>query len=286
MSEIHGATGSYVVNALDPDELDEFEAHLEVCPTCRREITEFCETAAQLPLLAGAPAPSPGLRKSVLAGIAEVRPLPPLTGTPRRALAGVDGGEHIGTPDPDDDTSPDDASRGFVAPRPVTAKPDPMLDELALRRSHRRTRVLTGLVAAVTVIALALGGVVYTLVQRQQPPTAAPAVDPSLVGAPDATIYTKKLPNGAHVSYVVSKSQDRAVFVSNDLPSPGPGKVYQLWTLRDGTATPDQTVQGAGAERTQTFRGPVKNSTGLALTIEPGPGSQTPTKPIMAQVSI
>ena len=28
MSEIHGAVGSYVVNALDPDEMDEFEAHL------------------------------------------------------------------------------------------------------------------------------------------------------------------------------------------------------------------------------------------------------------------
>lgn len=281
MSEIHGATGSYVVNALDPDELDEFEAHLEVCPTCRREITEFCETAAQLPLLAGAPAPPPSLRESVLAGISEVRPLPPLTGEPRRALAGVDDRQPL-----DVDATADDGADSAQAKRPTASAADPVRDELALRRAHRRTRVLTGLVAAVTVIALALGGVVYALVQNQQPPTAAPAVDPSLVGAPDATIYTKKLSNGAHVSYVVSKSQDRAVFVSNDLPSPGPGKVYQLWTLRDGAATPDRTVQGGGAERTQTFRGPVKNSTGLALTIEPAPGSQTPTKPIMAKVNI
>ena len=41
MSEIHGAVGSYVVNALDPDELDEFEAHPAVCPTCSREVHEF-----------------------------------------------------------------------------------------------------------------------------------------------------------------------------------------------------------------------------------------------------
>ena len=46
MSEIHGAVGSYVVNALDPDELEEFEAHLAVCPTCSREVVEFGETAA------------------------------------------------------------------------------------------------------------------------------------------------------------------------------------------------------------------------------------------------
>ena len=54
MSEIHGAVGSYVVNALDGDEREEFEAHLAVCPTCTREVQEFCETAAELSLLASA----------------------------------------------------------------------------------------------------------------------------------------------------------------------------------------------------------------------------------------
>ena len=62
MSEIHGAVGSYVVNALDPDELEEFEAHLAVCPTCTREVREFCETAAELSLLASAPPPPAALR--------------------------------------------------------------------------------------------------------------------------------------------------------------------------------------------------------------------------------
>ena len=59
MSEIHGAVGSYVVNALDLAELDEFEAHLAVCPTCTREVVEFCETAAELSLLAPAAVPPP-----------------------------------------------------------------------------------------------------------------------------------------------------------------------------------------------------------------------------------
>ena len=78
MSEIHGAVGSYVVNALDPSELDEFEAHLAVCPTCSREVVEFGETAAELSLLATAPAPPPELRSSILSAISEVRVLPPL----------------------------------------------------------------------------------------------------------------------------------------------------------------------------------------------------------------
>ena len=54
MSEIHGAVGAYVVNALEPDEREEFEAHLAVCPTCSREVVEFGETAAELSVLASA----------------------------------------------------------------------------------------------------------------------------------------------------------------------------------------------------------------------------------------
>ena len=76
MSEIHGAVGSYVVNALDPDELEEFEAHLAVCPTCSREVREFGETAAELALLASAPPPPAALRGSILSAISEIRPLP------------------------------------------------------------------------------------------------------------------------------------------------------------------------------------------------------------------
>ena len=57
MSEIHGAVGSYVVNALDPSRLDEFEAHLAVCPTCSpRGSSSSVETAAELSLLASATA--------------------------------------------------------------------------------------------------------------------------------------------------------------------------------------------------------------------------------------
>ena len=47
MSEIHGTVGSYVVNALDAEELEEFEAHLAVCSTCTREVQEFSEMAAE-----------------------------------------------------------------------------------------------------------------------------------------------------------------------------------------------------------------------------------------------
>ena len=77
MSEIHGAVGSYVVNALDPDELEEFEAHLAVCPTCSREVQEFGETAAELSLLASVTRRRRSCADRSLAAVSEVRPLPP-----------------------------------------------------------------------------------------------------------------------------------------------------------------------------------------------------------------
>lgn len=271
MSEIHGATGSYAVDALDPAELDEFEAHLAVCPTCRQEVVEFCETAAELSLLAAAPAPPPALRGAVLAGIGSVRQLPPLPATPQAAGPG----------------RAEDQERVARAAGASVVRHDPVADELAVRREHRRTRVLTLLVAAVTVLALALGGVVVSLVQgRQAPVVSAPAVDPSLLSAPDAQIRPVQLKNGAHGSFVVSKAQGRAVFVSNDLPSPGPGNVYQLWTLKGKAPRADNTLDG-GSARSQTFTGPVADSTSLAVNIEPaGSTPSVPTNPILASATI
>jgi anti-sigma-K factor RskA len=79
MSDIHALSGAYALDALDDDERARFEEHLAVCPECRAEVASFRETSA---LLAEAEAeePPPSLRDTVLAGISQVRPLPPETG--------------------------------------------------------------------------------------------------------------------------------------------------------------------------------------------------------------
>jgi 2-keto-3-deoxy-6-phosphogluconate aldolase len=251
MSEIHGATGSYVLNALDPSELDEFEAHLAVCPTCSQEVVEFCETAAELSLLASA-TPPPALKGSVMAAITGVRVLPP-----EAAEAG---------PEPS------------VAPVAAQAAP---VDELALRRQQRRARILSLAVAAVTVVALSLGGWVFSLVQQQQAQVAASNLETQLYSAPDVVIKPVTLPNGAKGSFVASKGLNRAMFTSSDLPSPGADRAYQLWTLT-GTpqaptrVVPDNTLSGGTAVK-QFFRGDIAGSTLVAISNEPAGGSQAPT---------
>ena len=253
MSEIHGAVGSYVVNALDPSELDEFEAHLAVCPTCSREVVEFAETAAELSLLATATAPPPELRNSILSAISEVRVLPP--------LEDVDSEQPTETP-------------ARVQDLPTSA-PAPV-DELALRRQQRRTRILTVAVAAVMVVALSLGGWVFSLVREQQSQVADQALETQLFSAPDVEVHSATMKNGGKMSFVVSKGLNKAMFVSDNLPATGSDQTYQLWTLNAAGAVPDNLVAGGGS-RKEWFKGDITGSSGLAVSIEPAGGAQQPT---------
>ncbi len=249
MSEIHGAVGSYVVNALDVSELDEFEAHLAVCPTCTREVAEFGETAAELSLLARVDSPPPpDLRANILSAIKEVRPLPPEQSDP-------------------------------MSFSPI------LIDELALRRSRRRTRVLTALVAAAMVLALGLGGVVYGLVQQRQSQIAQDTLETQLFSASDVQVVNKPSLNGGQVSFVASKSLNRAMFVATDLPDAGTGKRYQLWTVM-GVPIADNQLDG-GASTKQFFSGNIRDAAGLAVTIEnAGPPPSQPTSDILASAEI
>lgn len=80
MSEIHALSGAYAIDALDDIERAQFERHLAECPDCRDEVDSLREASAVLAEAVAAP-PSDALRERLLAEIARVRPLPPLTVT-------------------------------------------------------------------------------------------------------------------------------------------------------------------------------------------------------------
>jgi anti-sigma-K factor RskA len=85
--DLHLLTGVYAVDALTGDELDEFEKHLEQCPTCAEEVRGLREAAARLGL-ATAIAPPPSMREQVLDATKRVRQLPPSGG---RLITAADG---------------------------------------------------------------------------------------------------------------------------------------------------------------------------------------------------
>lgn len=269
-SDLHNDVGSYVTDALELDERNAFEAHLAGCALCRQEVAEFDEALSDYAGLS-AVAPPPSLRDSVLAGIRQVRPLPP-----------EDLADRAVEPTP------------ITAIRPVGLQPvkrrraapdwDRPVDELAERRQWRRTRILTAAVAAVLVIALGLGGWVVTLVQRQQAMTAGQEIaaanaqrERTLVTAPDAKVVNQSV-GGAVYSFVFSKQRNEALFLGTNLGDPGAGKTYQLWTVVDPKApTPNALVSGYG--QTQTWLdGQVANAAGFAVSIEPAAGSTKPTE--------
>ena len=71
----HDDSGAYVLDAMEPRERRAFEAHLQECDGCRRDVREFRETLSGLKELVGQP-PPPTLRASVLAAIRNVTQLP------------------------------------------------------------------------------------------------------------------------------------------------------------------------------------------------------------------
>ena len=93
--DLHGLTGAYALDALDDLERARFEKHLSGCEDCRAEVAELRETAALLADTAATPPPA-SLRDSVLAGIAQVRPLPPEVPAPAAAPASAPAGHPTG----------------------------------------------------------------------------------------------------------------------------------------------------------------------------------------------
>ena len=201
-------------------------------------------------MLANVTPPPAGLRRSILSAISEVRPLPP-------------------------EPAAEAATAESAAPS-VQAEPGRPVDELALRRQRRRTRILIALVAAVMAAAVALGGVVYTLVQSRQTQVAQQAAETELLTAPDVQTYSATMKDGGQISFVVSRSLDRAMFVGKDLPTIGADRTYQLWTLEGERPIPDNLVAGGG-DRQQFFRESLSGVTGLAVSVEAAGGAQQPT---------
>ena len=293
MTEMHESTGTYALNALDAAELTEFEAHLATCETCSVEVAEFCETAVELSLLSLATPPST-LRSHVLDAI---RIEPQLSAPDSAAGAGASGTPIATRPAALTTRRPRRAVPGSEPPDepelPRLPEPEPApVDELAERRQRRRTRILSGLVAAMLVLAVGLGGVIYTLVQQRQAQIASMTLEQQLYAAPDAVQFSDDLAGGGQVTFVASKQLNRAVFIGTDLPDPGQNR-YQLWTgtgeLSTGEIDPVRDNQIADTESGVKvfFSGNVAGSDFLAVNLEPaGSTPVAPTTEVLAAAPI
>jgi anti-sigma factor RsiW len=75
-ADVHALAGAFAVDALPPDEAEEFRRHLAECSACQVEVAELQTTAAHLGL-AAAEQPPPRVREAVLRAVHQTRQVPP-----------------------------------------------------------------------------------------------------------------------------------------------------------------------------------------------------------------
>ena len=84
---IHELTAAYALDALEPDERSEYEAHLRGCEACQDELASLSSVTEALAVAASGPVPKPELRDRVLAAArAEPQVVVPFEPRARRAV--------------------------------------------------------------------------------------------------------------------------------------------------------------------------------------------------------
>ncbi len=71
---LHDLTAAYALDALDPEDAREYEAHLARCERCRDELASLSEAAGALAYATEAPLPPPDLRARILQQARRERP--------------------------------------------------------------------------------------------------------------------------------------------------------------------------------------------------------------------
>jgi hypothetical protein len=169
------------------------------------------------------------------------------------------------------------------------------VDELELRRQRRRSRILRGLVAAMLIVAVGLGGVIYTLVQQRradvaerQAEVAQKTFEEQLLRAEDVrVVVAPTLQGGGRCTFIVSKKLNRALYLGTNMPDPGQGRHYQLWTVTGTRSKIDPTLDNpvpSVRPWRQFFRGDVAQADFLAVSIEQD--GSTPVVPTSDQIVV
>ena len=198
----------------------------------------------------------------MLGGIAQVRPLPPLTedaGAP--VPTGIAGSAGAGT-------------AGSAASTPEVAADDAEPDAGGTVVPIRRRRTAWFAAAAAAAV-IAVGGVVWS---PWSDDSGSSSPMDQVVAAADATrVSSTKGPLTAEVAY--SKQLGKAAIDVSGLPPAPDGKTYQLWYVG-----PDQVARSAGlltsdaaGHGSMLLQGDVNAAAAVGLTMEPAGGSTQPT---------
>ena len=252
------------LNALEAAEVRDLEAHLQTCPECRAQLSEWEDTAVALTFAS-----------------VEVRPLEPSQELRGRILEAVRVDAARRVREVDDDHRPQ-LSNVVPLRRPGKWLSVPVWGAIA-----------AGLVFAALLVPLfvlwkqnreARQEITRLLEQtreaNEQIVQQRSIMD--LVTAPGTRMAelagTKVMP-GAHAMIAYDKN-GRAVLMAKGLPAPPAGKAYQLWFIAGGKPMPGRVfttdASGTGMLKDQ-IPAEALNAAIFAITLEPKDGMQAPT---------
>lgn len=259
-ASVHALSGAYALDALDEFERRDFERHLAVCDDCQAEVAGLREAASLLTteVEAGPPA---RLRARVLADIAAVRPLPPLAGsTAEREMAAEDAAAA--------------AAESATAATPVATT----TGGATVLPFRRRVRPAS-LAAAAAVLAILGAGTAAVLPLTGDEPTNQLALSPTerILQAEDREEVVVELDGGVKATLVRSVSVGRALVITENMPPPPDGKVYELWFDDAKRGFVAAGVMPIATDQVVLLQGDALNADGVGITVEPEGGSTMPT---------
>jgi anti-sigma-K factor RskA len=145
-----------------------------------------------------------------------------------------------------------------------------------LEPRRRRPSPLTWLVAAAAATVLAIGGLVWSPWDNDEPQQL--TATEQVIRADDAQRYEKTV-GGARATIVRSVSLGKAVIIADDMPAAPDGKDFQVWFQNPDGAMVSAGLMPHEAKPTvsMVLEGDASKFTGAGITVEPAGGSPEPT---------
>jgi anti-sigma-K factor RskA len=104
---------------------------------------------------------------------------------------------------------------------------------------------------------------------------------------PDREEVVQRFPDGSSATVVVSRTEGRAVIITEDMALAPEGKVYELWLQDD----PEGPMVPAGLmpdddDATVLLEGDASDATAVGITVEPDGGSPEPSEEVVAVIEL
>jgi len=155
------------------------------------------------------------------------------------------------------------------------------LPPLVLPRARKPTwPTLAALAVATGLAAVGLGAWALLSEARPTDPPTAAGDDRALAVLTDSTAVRYPLRNAVGRIALVVTGDGAAVLTLDGLGPAPDGSVYQAWVVPPGSAAPLPSGTFDGTERVVSLTRPVAPKALAAVTLEPSPGADRPSRPL------